>query len=134
MKCITSLLVCFFALIAASQLSSANSTSTTTDSFLSHQYSTPEQTWEIFKASILTGDYDTAKKCCCTGKTKCVLRFEKMDDEKRKNLVQSMQPIKKVELQEHKAKYEVVRDINGVAFSTFVYFEKVAEGWKIANY
>jgi len=133
MKHLASLFICLVIIISF-QISAASSSSTTAGALPSQQFATPEQTWQVFKTSILTGDYDTAKKCCCTGKTKCVLRFEKMDAEKRKNLVQSMQPIKKVELQGNRAKYEVVRDINGVEFSTFVYFEKMDDGWKIATY
>lgn len=127
-------LLIFLFVLATFQLSTASSSSDTADSIDSPKFSTPEQTWNVFKTSILAGDYDTAKKCCCAGKTKSVLRFEKMADGKRKNLVQTMQTIKKIEQQEGTAKYEVVRNINGVDFSTFVYFEKVDDDWKISRY
>lgn len=133
MKRITYLLVCFFA-VTVFQLSLGNLYPSVADSSLSFLFTTPEQTWDHFKTAILVGDFDAAKKCCSTGKTKSVFRFEKMDDEKRKNLMLSMQPIKKIDLQENTAKYKLVRDINGVGFSTFIYFEKVADEWKIARY
>ena len=133
MKHITFLLVCFFAVIVF-QLSLGNLYRSVADSSLSLLFTSPEQTWDHFKAAILVGNFGAAKKCCSTGQTKSVFKFEKMDDEKRKNLMLSMQPIKKIDLQESTAKYKLVRDINCVAFSTFIYFEKVDDEWKIARY
>ena len=128
------LFVVFLFVLATFQLSMANSNFNEVKAPPEHSFSTPENTWNLFKASILASDYTMARKCCCADGTKRVFKFEKMAAEKRKSLVLSMQPIKKIELQESTAKYEVVRDINGVAFSTFVYFEKVYDGWKIAHY
>ena len=133
MRHIAFLLVCFFA-ATIFQLSLESLYPSVADSSPAFRFATPEQTWDHFKAAILLGDFDAAKKCCSTGKTKSVLKFEKMNDEKRKNLMLSMQQIKKIDLQENTAKYKLVRDINGVAFSTFVYFEKVEDEWKIARY
>ena len=124
--------VIFLFVLATFQFSLANSNIVDVSS--EQTFSTPEQTWNLFKTSILSSDYAMAKKCCRAGEIKRVLKFEKMDAEKRKSIVQSMQSIKKIEMQENTAKYEIVREINGVSFSTFVYFEKVDDGWKIARY
>ena len=61
-------------------------------------------------------------------------QFEKMNADKRKNIVQSMQELKKIHQQDNKAKYKLLRQSNGATFSTFIYFEKVDNEWKIENY
>ncbi|MDX2433327.1 MAG: DUF4878 domain-containing protein [Desulfobacterales bacterium] len=97
-------------------------------------FATPEQTWSQFKAAILEGDFDTAHKCCTDSKTKGILKFKKMTAEKRESIVQSMQELKKIHLQKDTAKYKLTRNSNGSLLSTFVYFEKIDDEWKIKNY
>lgn len=133
MKQAASLFLCLFVL-AIFQLSFANNTPVKADSAQAHTFVTPEQTWEHFKAALLDGDFSSAKMCCCTGKTKTVYKFEKMTEEKRKGIVLSMQPLKKLSYQENSAKYQLIREVNGVPFSTYVYFEKENGSWKIASY
>jgi hypothetical protein len=133
MKSFVALLFCLFVLVSF-HFSPASANPNSTDSPLTSSFSSPESTWSMFKASLLAGDYDMAEKCCCSGKNKHVRRFEKMDEEKRKNLLLSMQSLKMIEQQENTAKYTLTRDINGVTFTTFVYFEKVEGEWKIASY
>ena len=133
MKSIAALLFCLFVLISF-HFSPANANPNVSDSPRTSSFSTPERTWSLFKASILAGDYDIAKMCCCSGENKQISRFEKMDEEKRKNLLLSMQSITKIEQQENTAKYKLTRDIKGVAFFSFIYFEKIDDEWKIANY
>jgi hypothetical protein len=57
-----------------------------------------------------------------------------MTAEKRESIVQSMQELKKIHLQEVTAKYKLTRNSNGSLLSTFVYFEKIDDEWKIKNY
>lgn len=54
--------------------------------------------------------------------------------EKRESIVQSMQELKKIHLQKDTAKYKLTRNSNGSLLSTFVYFEKIDDEWKIKNY
>jgi len=131
MKRSASLLFSFFVL-SAFQLAFANTNGA--DIPLEQAFSSPEQTWSIFKKAILEEDFDTAQKCCCQDKTNGVLKFKKMTKEKRKSIVQSMQELKKIQQQEDKAKYKLSRNSNGVVFSTFVYFEKINAEWKIATF
>ena len=131
MKNTTLLLLCLFVL-ATFQYSFANTNET--DAPLEQAFSTPEQTWGQFKTAILEGDFDSAHECCRQDKSKGVLKFKKMGTEKRKNIVESMQEIEKIHLQENTAKYKLIRNSNGSALSTFVYFEKIDNEWKIENY
>ena len=133
MKHTTLFFLCLF-ILATFQLSFANSNFDTGDSSQPHIFATPEQTWNQFKAAILEGDFDTAHKCCITSKTKGVLKFKKMAAEKRKSIVQSMQELKKIHLHDDTAKYKLTRNSNGSLLSTFVYFKKVDDEWKIENY
>ena len=133
MKRIALLLLCLF-ILATFQLSFANSNSNIGNSSQPHIFATPEQTWHQFKAAILEGDFDTAHKCCITSRARGVLKFEKMAAEKRKRIVQSMQELKKIHLQEVTAKYKLTRNSNGSHLSTFVYFEKINDEWKIKSY
>ncbi|NOQ67408.1 MAG: hypothetical protein GQ556_09380 [Desulfobacterales bacterium] len=57
-----------------------------------------------------------------------------MTAEKREGIVQSMQELKKIHLQKDTAKYKLTRNSNGSLLSTFVYFEKIDDEWKIKNY
>ena len=126
-------LICIF-LLATLQFSFANTSSDFTDPSQVNTFSTPEQTWDLFKTALLEGDFDTAHNCCSEGKTRGVLKFKKMDADKRKNIVQSMQELEKIHQQDNKAKYKLLRTSNGADFFTFVYFEKVGNEWKIENY
>lgn len=130
----TALLLLGLFIVTTFQVSFANTNSYNNDSSQKHTFTTPEQTWGQFKTAILEGDFDTAQKCCCQGKTKGVLKFEKMDAEKRKNIVLSMQNLTKIEQQENKAKYKLMRNSNGTHFFTNVYFEKIDDEWKIEKY
>ncbi|MFC1837566.1 hypothetical protein ACFLYW_02670 [Thermodesulfobacteriota bacterium] len=131
MKRTISLLLSLFTLVSF-QFSYA---ATNTDpAVLAQPYSTPELTWSLFKESILKNDFDTAKKCCREGKADGVLKYKKMDTEKRKSIVQSMQELEKIQLQENSAKYKLIRSANGKSFSTFVYFQKIHNEWKIDNF
>jgi hypothetical protein len=133
MKRTVFLLLCFF-LLATFQFSFANASSNIAEPSQVHTFSTPEQTWNLFKTAILKGDFDTAHHCCSEGKTKAVLKFKKMEVDKRKRIVQSMQELEKIHQQDNKAKYKLLRTSKGANFSTFVYFEKVDNEWKIESY
>ena len=133
MKRTVFLILCLI-LLTTFQFSFANTNSNFIEPSQENTYSTPEHTWNLFKTAILEGDFDTAHSCCSEGKTKGVLKFEKMDDGKRKSIVQSMQELEKIHQQDDKAKYKLLRNSNGANFFTFVYFEKVGNEWKIENY
>ena len=134
MKRAVFLLLCLF-LLATFQFSFANTGSNfTAGTAQANTFSTPEQTWNLFKTAIQEGDFDTANNCCTEGKKKGILKFEKMDADKRKNIVQSMQELEKINQQDNKAKYKLIRNSNGTYFFTYVYFKKVGNDWKIENY
>ena len=119
-------------LVTTIQLASANTNGADTSS--EQAFASPEHTWALFKNAILEEDFDTAKKCCCHGKTKGVIKFERMDAEKRKKIVRSMGKIEKVDAGENAATYKVPRHSNGSTFYTYVNFEKVDDEWKIESF
>jgi hypothetical protein len=42
--------------------------------------------------------------------------------------------IKKVYQQEEKAKYQIIREVNGVEIASFVYFARIDNEWKIDHH
>ena len=133
MKPVTILLLSLF-LLAVFQFSFANTGSDIGNSSQPQLFASPEQTWSNFKTAIVAGDFDAAHKCCCDSKGKGVLKFKKMNEDKRISIIQSMQELIKIHLSENKAKYKLTRNANGTNFSTFVYFEKIDNDWKIKSY
>ena len=131
MKSLTILLLSLF-LLAAFQFSFANTSSDSGDS--SQLFATPEQTWSNFKSAIMAGDFEAAHKCCCDSKGKGVLKFKKMNEDKRISIIQSMEELTQIHLQENAAKYKLTRNTNGTNLSSFVYFEKIDNEWKIKSY
>lgn len=131
MKSLTILLLSLF-LLAAFQFSFANTSSDSGDS--SQLFATPEQTWSNFKSAIMAGDFEAAHKCCCDSKGKGVLKFKKMNEDKRISIIQSMEELTQIHLQENAAKYKLTRNANGTNLSSFVYFEKIDNEWKIKSY
>ena len=131
MKPVTILLLSLF-LLAVFQFSFANTSSDSGDS--SQLFATPEQTWSNFKTAIMASDFDAAHKCCCDSKGRGVLKFEKMNEDKRISILQSMQELIQIHLQGNTAKYKLTRNANGTNLSTFVYFEKIDNEWKIKSY
>ena len=119
-------------LLAAFQFSFANTSSDTGDSL--QLFAKPVQTWSYFKTAIMAGDFEAAHKCCSDSKSKRVLKFKKMNEDKRISIIQSMQELIQIHLQENTAKYKLTRKANGTNLSTFVYFEKIDNDWKIKSF
>lgn len=123
-----------FPLLVLAALQSAIANTNGTPNSSEHTFASPEHTWALFKNAILEEDFDTAKQCFCYGKTKGVLKFQRMDAEKRKKIVQSMGQIEKIDEHEKKATYKLPRISNGATFYTYVNFEKVENEWKIESF
>jgi hypothetical protein len=60
--------------------------------------------------------------------------YEKMRESKRMRILQAITSIKKVYQTEDWAKYKIIRDVNGVDVSSYVYFAKIDDLWKIDHY
>jgi hypothetical protein len=80
------------------------------------------------------GNYELARKCCCEGKTKQVSVFERMQESKRQQILQNIKNLKKVYLNENKAKYQMAREVNGVEITSYVYFSRIDNEWKIEHH
>jgi hypothetical protein len=137
MKRTTYLLICTTLLIAA--LVSPGQSNTNKDMSLKgspadQQFSSPEQTWTLYKNALLQGNYELAIKCCCPDKTKQVLIFERMSELKRQRILQNMISIEKISQQKDKAKYQMVRKVNGVDVISYVYFARIDNEWKIDDH
>ena len=133
MKHAAFLLFCLLGL-ANFQLSFANNLQNSADAHQAHTFATPEETWGHFKSAIMDGDFETAFKCCCSGESRAVLKFEKMAPEKRRIIIESMGPIQKIVQQDNAAKYRLPRISSGATFYTYIYFEKENAAWKIAGF
>ena len=96
------------------------------------KFSTPEQTWGIYHDALQKGDFDLAKKCC-VGKTKHVAIFQRMQETKRLRILQNIKSLDKIHVEGDKAKYRLVKDLNGVDVTSYVYFARIDNQWKIEN-
>ena len=86
MKRAVSLLVCFTVLIAglvSPAYASSDNGGVLEYPSANQQFSSPEQTWTLYKNALLEGDYELAEKCCCPGKTKHVFVYKRMRESKR---------------------------------------------------
>jgi hypothetical protein len=137
MKRAVSLLVCFTVLIAglvSPAYSSSDNVGVLEYPSANQQFSSPEQTWVLYKDALMKGDYELAIKCFCPDKTKQVLVFERMRESKRQRILQSMGSIKKIYQHEERAKYQLVRGINGVGITSYVHFARIENEWKIEHH
>jgi hypothetical protein len=136
MKRAVSLLVCFTVLIAglvSPAYSSSDNGGILEYPSANQQFSSPEQTWVLYKDALMKGDYELAKKCFCPDKTKQVLVFERMRESKRQRILQSIKSLEKVYLKKDEAKYKLIKDVKGVDVSSYVYFARIDNQWKIEH-
>jgi len=137
MKRTVSFLIFFAFLIAVLGTpvhSSSNNSSSLEISAANRQYSSPEQTWSLYRDALIKGDYELAKKCCSEGKTKQVSVFERMNEFKRQRLLQDIKSFKKIHMEGDTAKYQMVRKVNGVNINSYVYFSRIDNEWKIEHH
>ena len=95
------------------------------------QFSSPEQTWSIYQDALQKGDFDLAQKCCCVGKTKHVAIFQRMKETKRQRILQNIKSLEKIHVKGDRAKYKLVKDLNGVDIASYIYFARIDNQWKI---
>jgi len=98
------------------------------------KYSSPEETWRHFKNALMNGNYKSAKDCYYNSSKNSIYKFKKIGHSKTKQLIQQIKSFNKISQDSDKAKYLVVRDMRGVAFSTYVYFARINNEWKIEKY
>lgn len=136
MKRAVSLLVCFTVLIAglvSPAYASSDNGGVLEYPSANQQFSSPEQTWTLYKNALLEGDYELAEKCCCPGKTKHVFVYKRMRESKRQQILQNIKSLEKVYLKKDEAKYKLIKDVNGVDVSSYVYFARIDNQWKIEH-
>ena len=136
MKRAVSLLVCFTVLIAglvSPAYSSFDNGGILEYPSANQQFASPEQTWTLYKNALLEGDYELTEKCCCPGKTKHVFVYKRMRESKRQQILQNIKSLEKVYLKKDEAKYKLIKDVNGVDVSSYVYFARIDNQWKIEH-
>ena len=98
------------------------------------KYSSPQETWLHFKNALLDGNYESAIKCYYSSKRNNVNKFRKIGDFKTKQMIRQMKSLEKVNQEEDTAKYLLVRDMQGVEITTYVYFARINNEWKIDKF
>jgi hypothetical protein len=97
-------------------------------------FSSPEETWKHFKIALLDGNYESAKDCYSASNRSKINELKKFGDAKTKEIIRQMKSLKKVHQEKDKAIYMIIRDMQGVAIITYVYFARINNEWKIEHY
>lgn len=99
------------------------------------RFSTPEKTWDLYKASFLSGDMDLCNKCLMPAfqkkheTTVIILGHDGMV-----RMIEEMSPIQKITEKDLKAKYRIRHEINGNEITFYIYFKNVFGKWRIIQY
>ena len=101
---------------------------------LPKSYSSPEETWRHFKNALLDGNYDSAKDCYYSSHKNNINIFKKIGAFKTKKIIRQMRSLEKVHQENDTAKYMIVRDMQGVEITTYVYFARINNEWKIDKF
>ena len=97
-------------------------------------FSSPEETWGHFKNALLDGDYESAKDCYTASNRNSINKLKKFGEAKTKEIIRQIKSFKKVEQGQDKAKYMIIRDMQGVEIITYAYFARINDKWKIEQY
>ena len=143
----TTLVILCFSIIAGACICNANSMSISKKSIdvrgilpdvasvsSDINFSSPEETWAHFKNALIDGNYESAKDCYTSSNKNRVNLFKKIGVSKTQKLIRQIKSIENVHLEKDKAKYQVVKDMQGVELITYVYFVKINNEWKIEKF
>ena len=97
-------------------------------------YSSPEETWNHFKNALMNGNYESANDCYSNAQTRKTNIFKKMGNSRTRNIIKQMKPLEKIYQETNKAKYLIVRNMQGIEISAYVYFARINNDWKIEMY
>ena len=99
------------------------------------RFASPEKTWDLYKASFLSGDMDLCNKCLMPTFRKKHDSFVKVIGfEEMKHEIAAMKPIQKIIEEGSRAKYRIRREINGNEITFYIDFKNVFGKWRIMQY
>ena len=103
------------------------------------RFSSPEETWELYKNSLKLGNFDTALQCLTQSRAKQEAKvMGLLGKDQMREIAEAMQPIQKITQDEETAKYRIRRteEVNGelVDITYYVYFVNLLGNWKINQY
>lgn len=98
------------------------------------RFSTPEKTWQLFITSLEKRDIDEAVTCFSpSSQAKYRKAFTQLND-KLDKMAEDMKEIRKINEDEGRMEYEIIREENGKKFSYGIYFTNVFGEWKIEQF
>jgi hypothetical protein len=98
------------------------------------RFSSPEKTWETYRAALMAGDLDLALECHIPNNNKYREIFKVMGKDKIKKMAEEMNPIGRITLDQMRAKYRITRNQKGNEISYYIYFSNINGEWKIVQY
>ena len=98
------------------------------------KFSSPEKTWEVYKAALIKGNLELAEECHIHRNSNQITIYKKIGVEKTKELAMNFRPIEKVYGDKERCKYRIKRYISGNDITFYIYFANVFGEWKIEQF
>ncbi len=98
------------------------------------RFSSPENTWSLYKKALIDGDITLVLKCLIQDKAKHNRIYEKMGKEYMKERALSMREIERISGDEKNAIYMILREFDGNDIAFEIYFVNVFGEWKIERF
>lgn len=100
----------------------------------SQKFSSPEETWEFYRESLMDGNLSQALACHVPYDTTYKEIFNTLGLDELKVVAAEMTKIEKITYDSTGAKYRTIRRVDGQDITFYVYFENIGGEWKIVRY
>ncbi len=103
------------------------------------RFSSPEKTWELYKNSLIDGNFDIALQCMTQSRAEKEKKImDAMGKNRMKEIAEEMNPIQKIKEDAQSAKYRIKKaeKIKGKVHNItyYIYFHNIYGNWKIHEY
>ena len=98
------------------------------------KFSSPESTWFTYIEALLAENFDLAKKCYTPNDIGDVEIFLEFDPKTRKEIIEEMRYIEKVDGDDRSAEYLLITDEDGYKFTYYIKFFNIYGEWKFEDF
>lgn len=98
------------------------------------RFSSPEETWNVYRKALIEGDIDTAMECYILGRKGPKKAFSFSNKGKTRGIGEKMGDIERITGNEQNAKYRIKRVENGKESTYYIYFYNIDGEWKMAEF
>jgi tetratricopeptide (TPR) repeat protein len=99
------------------------------------RFSSPENTWDIYKKAFIEGDIETVKECYVPGGGVTIKAFREIGKEQMKEIGETMGNIQKITGNEESAKYRIKKKEKfkdkEEDITYYIYFQNIDGEWKM---